>query len=541
MEYLCIDFGTCNSVISYYENDKINYIYNIDGNILIPSTIFFITENITDNLNCDDFIYDKHYVIGTSANNYLSSTKQHNNYFHQFKRFLGITNKSNTDFINKFKLKYELDDDTVYFFIELDNDKYIKINIIQLIQLYFNGLKQFITNYNSKNNVLITCPAYFHDLQRMQLSHAIIGAKFNILKICNEPTVASLYYFDLFNIKTNDKYIIYDLGGGTMDVTVINYEPELDLCEVIDIYGDNELGGIEITNILVDNIYNKYNINKNSLKILSKIKNIAEDIKIKLTFSNNYVVILEEILLNNDKIVPELKISYSQYEFNNIIQNVINKMIEPVILMSKKYNTKNIIFIGGTTQIPLLQNKINALLNIDCKTINCVDNNLFLYKSIVASGGTLLHKNLKNKSTLLLLDIIPMNIGISSINDDLIIMIPKNSKIPFSYEKIFSTSYDGQRLIDISIYEGLNNKCINNSFIGSYSIMGIPPLSKGTVLIKLIFQINENGILNIHISNVQNLGNETNVDFKISNSIKLIPNVIVKKLFGKLLSKKNEI
>ena len=445
MEYLCIDFGTCNTVISYFENNKINYIYNIDGNILFPSTIFFITENITENLNCDDFIYDKHFVIGTSANNYLLTTKQHNNYFHQFKRFLGITNKSNTDFINKFKLKYELDDDTVYFFIELNDNKYIKINIIQLIQMYFNGLKQFIINYeNSKNNVLITCPAYFHDLQRMQLSYAIIGAKFNILKICNEPTVASLYYFDLFNIKTNDKYIIYDLGGGTMDVTVINYEPDLDLCEVIDIYGNNELGGIDITNILVDNIYNKYNINKNSLKILSKIKNIAEDIKIKLTFSNNYVVILEEILLNNDKIIPELKISYSQYEFNNIIYDVINKMVEPVILMSKKYDTKNIIFIGGTTQIPLLQNKINALLNIDCKTINNVNNginnNLFLYKSIVASGGTLLHKNLKNKSSLLLLDIIPMNIGISDPDNNMLVMIEKNSKIPLCIDRIFSTS-----------------------------------------------------------------------------------------------------
>jgi molecular chaperone DnaK (HSP70) len=482
-------------------------------------------------------VYDKHFVIGTSANNYLLSTKQHNNYFHQFKRFLGITNKSNTDFINKFNLKYELDDDTVYFFIELNENKYIKINVIQLIQLYFVGLKQFITNYN-KNNVLITCPAYFYDLQRMQLSHAIVNANFNILKICNEPTVASLYYFDLFNIKTNDKYIIYDLGGGTMDVTVINYEPELDLCEVIDIYGDNELGGIDITNILVDNIYEKYNINKNSLKTLSKIKNIAEDIKIKLSFSNNYLIILEEILLNNNKIVPEIKISYSQHEFNNIIKDIINKMVEPVILMSKKYDTKNIIFIGGTTQIPLLQNKVNALLNINCKT---VDNNLFLYKSIVASGGTLLHKNLKNKSNLLLLDIIPMNIGISSINDDLIIMIPKNSKIPFSYEKIFSTSYDGQRLIDISIYEGLNNKCVNNNFIGSYSIMGIPPLEKGIILIKLIFQINENGILNIHISNVQNLSDKIDVNFKFSNSIKLIPNVVVKKLFGKLLSKKNEI
>ena len=537
MNNICIDFGTCNSVISYHnEINEIKYVLNsINGDVLIPSTIFFIKNEITSDLNVDNFIYGKHYVIGTNANEIFLQTKEHDLYFYQFKRFLGITNKSNTEYIKNFNYKYELDDNIISFFISTNTETLIKINIIQMIKLYFIGLKILIKNTNLINNedlnnieIIATCPAYFYDLQRQQLISSIISSGFSIFKLCNEPTVASLYYFKQYNIKDHGIYIIFDLGGGTSDTTVIEYNPEIDLCEVIDIYGDNLLGGIDIDNIIIDNIYTKYNISKKSEKILFKIKNIAENIKIKLTYAQTFTTYLEEIPLN-DKIATELKITYTQYEYNNLINKIVDKMIEPVIKMSKKYDTNNIIFIGGTTQIPLLQNKINSHLNINCSTIT--NNNNTLYKTIVSSGGSLLFNNIKNKSKMLLLDVLPMNIGICSNNDKMIVFVPKNSKFPFSTSYTFTTSHDGQRNIDINIYEGLSDLCCNNNFIGSYTIYGIPSLKKGMIIINITFQINANGLLNIFIDSIKNSFDENNVTFKYNNNIKLIPQFVAKQLF----------
>ena len=748
MNNICVDFGTCNTVISYFENEHNKFVYNnANGDILIPTTLFFIKDEINENMKFEDLVYKKHYFIGNEADETFKQYKQNDCYFYQFKRFLGMTNKSNCDFINKFCLKYELSDDTIYFFIPINdltnndstnndstnndstnndstnndstnndstndsnnnltnndltnndstnndstnndstnndstndsnnnltnndstndsnnnltnndstndnnistnNNHTIKVNIVQLISLFFVGIKSTITNTISNNNIieaLITCPAYFHDLQRQQLQNAVINSGIKIFKICNEPTVALLQYLDImknknnnsnnnqegtYNITNNQKgtykitnnqkgtynitdnqkgtynninnqkgtynitnnqegtynitnnqegiYIIYDLGGGTLDTTVMDYQPDIDLCEVIDIYGNNALGGIDIDNILIENIYEKYNIEKNlsengKLKMKIKIKNIAEDIKIKLTYAEYYSFFIEEVLTKNNKIIPVLEIKYTRFEFNRLITRIIDKMIEPIIAMSKKHSTKNIIFIGGPTQIPLLQNKVKALLNLNdnIETITesnnsqtthnnnlqttqsnnlpimqsnnlpaTCNNNSLLYKTIVASGGSLLHKNLKNKTSLLLLDITPMDIGISDNNQNMTTLVKKHTKIPFSETKTFTTSFDGQRKIDIFVYEGNDKLCSNNSFIGSYSILGIPPAEKGSIIIDLTFQINSNGILNIYIDGKKNTFSDNckDINYKLNDNIKLVPQIVAKKLFEQIFTK----
>ncbi len=558
LEYnFCIDFGTCNSVISYSDGEKIMQFQDeITNDVLLPTTIYFIENEIKKGIDICDLKPFVHYMIGSSANDLLSSEKNNFMYFYQFKRFLGITSKSidkYKKFLEKFGFEYTTDEDTIYFYIKFsDSEDKLKLSIVDLIKLYFLGLLQNIKskfNFDKESQVstIITCPAYFNDLQRSQLKRACESAGFVVIKLLNEPTTAAIYYInkyfekDLTNNLNSTKFIIYDLGGGTIDTTVVEYHIDNNTCEVIDIDGNNGLGGIDIDNIIISDIYEKYFIDKNNLKWKSKIRKCAEEIKIKLTYHSNHDIFLESVpICSNDKIIikDNLKISYSKHIFNQLINDLVEKMIEPIKTMYKKYETNNVIFIGGPTQIPLLQNKVNSYLNLNVKTSELFDkNNTNLYKTIVSQGGTLLSKLLEKKSDFSLLDIIPMNIGISDTENQMVIMIEKNSKIPLQIEKTFTTSHDCQRTIDIEVFEGIDVNCKLNTFIGSYKIVGIPPLSRGSILIKLLFKISYNGILEISINGYKNSSgdNTKSFDFKLCENIRLIPSMVAKDLLKKIL------
>ena len=315
------------------------------------------------------------------------------------------------------------------------------------------------------------------------------------------------------------------------------------------------MGGIDIDNILTYDIISRYSIDKTNIKWLNKIKKYAEEIKIKLTTQNNFSIYLDNVPINKlGKIVIEdnLKITYSRQLFNNLINDIIDQMILSIKNMYLKYKTSNIIFIGGPTQIPLLQQKVYSIINSDNNAntntntninLNTIgtDNNqtksndLILYKTIVSQGGTVFYKKISTKEDFCLLDIIPMNIGINDPDNNMIVMIEKNSKIPISIERYFSTSHDCQRSIEIEIYEGLELSCQKNTFIGSYKIIGIPPLPKGMILIKLLFKISYNGILDISINGFKNPSDTSakSFDFKLTENIKIIPNIIAKELLKK--------
>ena len=563
--YLAIDFGTCNSVISLIQNSNTNSVNTIQhilddfsGDVLIPTTIYFYKDEIDENLSINDFVYAKHYIIGHGANEALSQQKIHENYFYQFKRFLGINKNSkviNTELLSNFSNIYILDDETVYFniLINSDNDinKYIKISLIDIIRLFFTGLREIISsklNLSDKQKIstAITIPAYFNDLQRNQLKLAVENSGFDIYRIYNEPTAASIYYIKHFYdvCDSNKKFIIYDLGGGTIDTTVIEYHYENNTCEILDIDGNSSLGGLDIDNIILRDIYNKYNIDPSNIKLKNKLKKYAEEIKIKLSFSPNHNIILEDvpILQNNEIIVKDMiKLSYSRQYFNMLINDLIDEMLLSVINMSKKYEIDNIILIGGPTQIPLLYEKLFSMVKINDKDIatSIISKNNLLYKTIVADGACLLNKLGRIENEITLLDIIPMNIGLSGQDNKLSVMIKKNSKIPTSVEKTFTTSYDCQRNIDILVYEGNDEiDCSNNSLIGSYKIIGIPPLAKGKILIKLLFKITYNGILNISIIGFKNPfdDNSNSFDYKFNNNIKLISSYMAKDLLKKILN-----
>lgn len=579
---IAIDFGTCNTVISYTTTTttapvpptlpiapvpaattaQISHIIDsITGDMLIPTTLYFdydklINDEDVNNDRCiKNIVNNKHYYIGSIANEQYNYTKNEKLYFYQFKRFLGITRDNS--FLKKFDNEYIIDSDGIYFNILQDKNN---LSIIDLIKFYFIGLKDMILKegiinidtIESKINIVITVPAYFHDLQRSQFKQAVELAGFNILKMYNEPTAASIYaIYTRFN--TNDpltkginmdlwedgsnKFLVYDLGGGTIDTTVIEYHYNDNTCEIIDIDGNNSLGGIDIDNIIIENMYIKYNIDSTHIKNKKKVRQCAENIKISLTYNENCCIILENIILCNGTFKEILKIEYTRHSFNNLVNDIITKMIEPIVKLTTLYQIKDVIFIGGPTQIPLLQEKVKIYTINNVSSITNINSKL--YKTIVADGACCNYK-----SNITLLDIIPMNIGIRgnvSDSNKLVIMLNKNSKIPTSCEKTFTTSHDCQRIIDIEIYEGVSNDCNENHLIGKYKLVGIPPLKKGAILINLLFKISINGILNVSINGFKNPYSEDNknFDYKLCDNIKLISSYMAKELLKRIiLSKK---
>ena len=274
-------------------------------------------------------------------------------------------------------------------------------------------------------------------------------------------------------------------------------------------------------------IYEKYKIDKKNNKISNKIKKYAEEFKIKLSYTNYYEIISENIPLENNIIIDTLKLSMTRNELNIIINNLIDEMLIPFNNMIVKHYIIDVIFVGGVCEIPLLRQKTK---------FNNNNKNTLLYKTIVSNGSCIINKMLK--SNFCLLDTITQNIGIKGFNDELIIMINKNSKIPISFKKTFTTTREAQRIIEIEVYEGNHQKCINNQFIGSYTIMGIPPnFARGDLLIELLFNYNINGLLNISINGFTNKSNIIN-DFNFEKNIKLVSNTIIKNLLRKLINKK---
>lgn len=530
MVNIAIDFGTSNSVISYLEDEFVKHITDDNSNVLIPTTIYFLDEEITDT----NLEYKKHYFIGNSANEYYNIYKNHENYFYNFKRFLGITNKSHPyllEFVDKFHLKYETDNETIYFFINN-----IKFTIQDIIKFYLIGLKSKITEIIKEiPSINITFPAYFTDLQKNQLKKSYENAGFKINKMYNEPSMASIYFIHKFyhDLNKDLKLVILDIGGGTLDISVVEYYHEMKTCEIIDSDGNNNLGGIDIDNLLMNNIYEKYNIDKNNSKWRNKIKNCAEDIKIKLTYANSYDVVLENVPTNT-KVLDILKVTYTRNEFNRIVNDIIEQMIQPLKNMIEKHEILDIIYVGGVCEIPLLQQKTQHLL----KTTKMEEP--LLYKTIVANGACVMNKLIENNFCLL--DVITQNIGIKGLNDEMMIMIKKNSKIPASFKQIFTTSRDAQRNIDIEIYEGENNLCSKNTFIGSYSIVNIPPnFPKGTLLIELLFKIEVNGLLNMSINGFVNKSNiVNNFEYNFEKNIKLISETTMKNILKKLMLNKKK-
>ncbi len=355
-------------------------------------------------------------------------------------------------------------------------------------------------------DAVITVPAYFNDNQRNATKTAAEIAGIKVKRLINEPTAAAIA-FGFKKLLNNENYdnkniLVYDIGAGTVDVTIINLNKRS--FNVLSTSGDTGTGGIEMdtaVKLYLSNFLKNNNINiKNIEKYDSYIDSIAENIKIRLSTYDSYEVYLNDLLgkfyESNNKIIFKI----TRNDFENLIKNIVNKTIKSIdnalekASLTKK-NINELILTGGPTRIPYVRKAIENYINL--KSMNGVDP-----MEIVARGASIIaaDKNSINESisgSIKFNDVTPLTLGNVIINDVVIPMIPANTRVPCNVTRPFTTIKDYQKEIEIKIVQGERPMGSDNSLLGNFILQNIKPLPRGKVRIDVTYRVDRNGILHV--------------------------------------------
>ena len=355
------------------------------------------------------------------------------------------------------------------------------------------------------DSAIITCPANFDDSQRKATKTAGEIAGFKVLRVINEPTAAALAYG--FGRKEAKKILVYDFGGGTFDVTILNVAP--DTVEVLATGGEPHLGGEDfdqrIINWMVEEFKKEQGIDltKDPLA-LQRTKETAEKAKIELSSTLETEINLPFISANTSG-PKHLYYKINRAQFENLTGDLIEKSVERAkkTLEEAKLSRKDIdevILVGGTTLIPAVRDAVENFFGKEPnKTINP--------EEVVATGAAIEAEILKAKEegrapegeikSVLLLDVLPLSLGIETLGGINTIMIPKNTTIPTGKTQTFSTAADNQTSVEINILQGERPMTVDNRSLGRFILDGIPPTSRGIPQIEVNFDINASGILTV--------------------------------------------
>ncbi len=346
------------------------------------------------------------------------------------------------------------------------------------------------------NDVIITCPAYFDDSQRKATKVAGEIAGFNVKRVINEPTAAALAYG--LNKKKGEQILIYDFGGGTFDVSILDVSE--DTLKVIGTGGDTHLGGDDFDQKVMNWIIEEFkkeqgiDLSKDQLA-LQRVKEAAEKAKIELSTTLEAEINLP--FITSDSSGPKhlyLKLSRAQLE--NLVKDYIDKSIQVTkdVLREAKLEPKDIeeiVLVGGQTRMPKIQEEIKNIFGKEPnKSINPDE--------VVAIGaaiqGEILQGGMKD---VLLLDVTPLSLGIETLGGVNTILIPKNTTIPTGKSQVFSTASDNQTSVEVHVLQGERPMAKDNKSLGRFILDGIPPAPRGVPQIEVSFDIDANGIINV--------------------------------------------
>jgi heat shock protein 5 len=358
-------------------------------------------------------------------------------------------------------------------------------------------MKEVAESYLEKKvtHAVITVPAYFTDSQRQATKDAGIIAGLNVLRIINEPTAAAIAY-GLDNSDTERHIIVYDLGGGTFDVSLLSIDHGV--FEVLATAGDTHLGGEDFDQRIIDHFAKSYNTKHNvdvtkDLKAMSKLKREAE--KAKRTLSSQAATRIEiESFFNKNDFSETL----SRAKFEELNMDLFKRTLKPVrqVLLDSKLRKEeidDIVLVGGSTRIPKVQAMLEAFFNKKAsKGINPDEAVAFgaAVQAAILSG-------LEDTSGLLLMDINPLTLGIDTTGGIMAELIPRNSRIPTRKSQLFSTAADNQPTVLIQVYEGERSMARDNNLLGKFELTGILPAARGVPQIEVSFEIDANGVLKV--------------------------------------------
>ncbi|KAF7544594.1 hypothetical protein G7046_g9753 [Stylonectria norvegica] len=481
-----IDLGTTYSCVGIFREDRCDIIANDQGNRTTPSFVGFT---------------DTERLIGDAAKNQVAMNP-HNTVF-DAKRLIG----------RKFADAEVQADMKHYPFTIVDK------GTKPVIEVEFKGEKKQFTPEEisamilvkmretaeaylgeTVNNAVVTVPAYFNDSQRQATKDAGLIAGLNVLRIINEPTAAAIAYGLDKKVEGERNVLIFDLGGGTFDVSLLTIEEGI--FEVKSTAGDTHLGGEDFDNRLVNHFVNEFKRKHrkdlgSNVRALRRLRTACERAKRTLSSSAQTSIEIDSLFEGID-----FYTSITRARFEELCQDLFRSTLTPVdrVLSDAKIDKSlvhEIVLVGGSTRIPRVQKLITDYFNgkEPNKSINPDEAVAYgaAVQAAILSGDT----TSKSTNEILLLDVAPLSSGIETAGGMMTKLIPRNTTIPTKKSEVFSTFSDNQPGVLIQVYEGERQRTKDNNLLGKFELTGIPPAPRGVPQIEVTFDLDANGIMNV--------------------------------------------
>lgn len=475
-----IDLGTTNSCVSVMEGGSPEVITNAEGSRTTPSMVAF-TKN-GDRL------------VGQAAKR-QAVTNPHNTIY-SIKRFMGSRLEEVSEEAKLVPYKVVPSDDGNSIRVDIDGKKYSAPEISAMI---LTKMKQTAEEYLGEKveEAVITVPAYFNDSQRQATKDAGEIAGLKVKRIINEPTAAALAY-GLDKKHKNMTVAVYDLGGGTFDVSILEIGDGV--FEVKSTNGDTHLGGDNFDRKLIDYLADEFKKQegidlRDDAMALQRLREAGEKAKIELSGSMQTDVNLPFITATQDG-PKHLNITLTRSKFESLCEDLFQRTLKPCEQAVKDAGISNhevdeIILVGGSTRIPKIQELVKDFFGKEpSKGVNPDE--------VVAIGAAIQGGVLGGDVTdVLLLDVTPLTLGIETLGGVLTPMIPANTTIPTKKSEVFSTAADNQPSVEVHVLQGERKMAADNRSLGKFHLDGIPPAPRGVPQVEVTFDIDANGILNV--------------------------------------------
>ncbi len=486
-----IDLGTTYSCVGVYRNETVEIIANDMGNRTTPSYVSFGLERL----------------IGESAKNECCENPK--NTVFNAKRLIGrrFDDKEVQNSIKHLPFDLIKGPKEEPLIVVEHNGKKEQFTAEEISSMVLGKMKEIAETYLGCKikNAIITVPAYFSDSQRQATMDAGKIAGLEVMRVLTEPTAAAIAYGLDRTKNKSSKIIVFDYGGGTLDVTLLSLDGGI--FTVLAICGDTHLGGEDLDNKLVEYcvqiINNKHNIDvSTNIVAIGRLRSACEKAKRELSTQLKTKIQIATLFYDNKRELINFSTDISRAKFEELCSDDFEKCITPVenVLKDAKVSTNeisNVVLVGGSSRIPKIQTMLTSFFknkNILCKTINPDE--------AVAYGAAVyaFMQNNEDEKTkdLLLIDATPLSLGVEVAGGAMSKIIERNTTIPTdSIKKIYSTSANNQSSVMISIYEGEREFIKDNRLLGKFEIRGITQAPRGVPKIEICFSINQNGILTV--------------------------------------------